>query len=247
MPNDKFKFEEEKGTPKIVVTISGIKGTGKTTFMFSPTTFEGTHRCVSFDHKSNQIKKNLYEDDSRIKVYDGEKYYIRTMEEMVPSSIKNYEYLDALVDFFNEDPPNWIDFDCLERFAEICEMTMRYNHGLKPFAGIKEQTIWKERRILVGNLHRKALSIAKKGVIYTTFLDYKDPVLIDDEFADPVKMPRYFGQVRDETDVIFRTSSKLDRASKNVRFYAMVASSKVPKFRTGKLVDITDIYKRKKE
>ena len=91
----------------------------------------------------------------------------------------------------------------------------------------------------LGNLHRKALAIAKRGVIYTTFLDYKDPDLIDDDFADPVVMPRYFDMVKDETDVIFRTLSKYDKEAKGYKFYVRIESSKIPKYKTGDLLDVT--------
>jgi len=246
MANEKYKFEEETDSPKLVVTISGLKGTGKTTFMFSPTTFEGKHYCLSFDHKSLRIKKNLYNDAEHIVVIDGEKYYVRSTEEMVPSSTKNYEYLIAMLDHIQGfGDADWIEYDCLERLHEICEMVMRDGHNLKPFAGFSEKIWWKERRILIGNLHRKALAIAKKGVIYTTFLDYKDNLLIDDEFENVLATPRYFDMIRDETDVIFRTHTKYDKGTKELRFYARVESSKVPKFRTGKLVDVTGIYEKK--
>ena len=246
MVNEKYKFEEETESPKLVVTISGIKGTGKTTFMFSPTTFDGKHYCLSFDHKSLRIKQNLYKNSKNIVVVNGEKHYVRTIDKMVPSSAVNYEYIHAMLDHIQGfGDADWIDCDCLERFSEICEMVMRHGNNLKPFQGFSEKIWWKERRILIGNFHRRALAIAKKGVIYTTFLDYKDNILIDDEFENVLVTPRYFDMIRDETDVIFRTHTKYDKGTKELKFYARVESSKVPKFRTGKLVDVTGIFEKK--
>ena len=243
MPNDKFKFEEEKATTKEVITISGLKGTGKTTHMFrfgEKSKPQQKHYCFSFDHKSLRIKEYIFNGDSRIVIIDGEKHYIRTAEEMVSSANKNYEYLVAMLDHvYSIGDADWIDFDCLQRLHEICEMVMRHSHGLGPFDGFKERSWWKERRVALGNLHRKALAIAKRGVIYTTFLDYKDPDLIDDDFADPVVMPRYFDMVKDETDVIFRTLTKYDKEAKKYNFFVRIESSKIPKYKTGKLLDVT--------
>ena len=171
---------------------------------------------------------------------DGVKYYDRTMEKMVPSSEINYEYLLVMLDeIHNFGDADWIDFDCLERLHEICEIVMRAHNNLRPFQGFAEKTLWKERRVLLGFLHRKAFAIAKRGVIYTTFLEFKDNLLIDDEFENRAVMPKYFDMVKDETDVIFRTLSEYDRGTKELRFFVRIESSKIPKYRTGKLLDVT--------
>ena len=243
MPNDKFKFEEEKATTKEVITISGLKGTGKTTHMFrfgEKSRPPQKHYCFSFDHKSKRIKEYIFNDNPRLVILDGEKYYERTAETMVPSAAENYEYLLSMLDQIHGfGDADWVDFDCLERLHEICEMVMRNSHNLKPFQGFAEKTWWKERRVLLGSLHRKALAVAKRGVIYTTFLEFKDNLLIDDEFENRAVMPRYFDMVKDETDVIFRTISKYDKGTKELKFFVRIESSKIPKYKTGKLLDVT--------
>jgi len=82
-----FNFDEETiGLSKEVYTIFGNKGEGKTTFSLNPKFFPGNIVAVSFDYKTIKIKTNFYNDDKRIKVHDGKKYYNEDIDKILQSS-----------------------------------------------------------------------------------------------------------------------------------------------------------------
>ena len=232
-----FDFEEAKGTGKIVVMDYGLKGHGKTYFAFS---FPGKIVCLSFDRKSLAVKQQCFNGDDRIKVFDAIKYLDQTTpERYLESAELTFRYVNWLLDKAKELKPDWIVIDGSEIFQRICEMTMRYRNNLMPFQGIANRNLWKERRMYISQVHNKALSIARRGVIYTTYTD-KDEIVKDGELVAKTDVPRWIDAIMYETDVVVRVYIEQGRDGSR-RFIGLVESSKTNLLPTGKKADITGV------
>jgi hypothetical protein len=234
MVEDKFTFEEEAPSGKIVYTIYGMKGNGKTYLAF---TFPGSKCCLSFDHKSAIVKATSFKDD-QVKVYDA----VRHMSEATPlefleSSEKTFKFVLELLDFIKkENKPDWIILDGLEIMQQVAEMVMRARNNIGPYQGIANKNIWKERRIYLRQIHRKALDAAKLGVIYTTYTD-KDEIVESGDFVTKKDVPKWIDAVMYETDVVIRVDHTQDKSGK--KFTATIDSDKYNPELTGKSLDIT--------
>ena len=116
----------------------------------------------------------------RIKVFDAVRYHdMSSTETWLESSDRTFRYINSLLDHIKEEvKPDWIVIDGLEIYNQIAEMTMRYRNNLLPYQGVANMNLWKERRLYIRQLHYKALEIAKRGIIYTTYSE-KDKVIVD--------------------------------------------------------------------
>ena len=228
LKEDEFDFAEvEEPTPKEVYLIYGHKGHGKT---YLAMTFPGTIVILSFDRKSALVKAQHFRGQKRIKVFDVVKYLdYSTPERWLETAEKTFRYLNALLDYIAEKiQPDWIVIDGAEIFQQICEMTMRYRNNLMPFQGVKNLNLWKERRLYIRQIHNKALSIAKKGLIYTTYVD-KDEIVIDGELVAKKDVPRWIDAIMYETDTVIRVRSIAADGAEGLggrKFIAIVESSK---------------------
>ena len=234
--SDTFDFDEAEPMPKEVILIYGQKGHGKT---FLAMSFPGKIVVLSFDRKSALVKYKDYKGDSRIKVYDVTKYMdYSSPTSWLETADKTFRYLNALLDFIEKDPPDWIVIDGTEIFHQICEMTMRYRNNLMPFQGIANLNLWKERRLYIRQIHNKALSVAKRGLIYTTYIA-KDEVVIEGELITKKDVPKWIDAIMYETDVVIRVKSIAAADDGARQFIAIVESSKghLP---TGLKADITN-------
>lgn len=230
-----YEITEESSTAKEIYTICGSKGTGKTSFAFR---FTGGKYCISFDRKAQRIKQYSYANNPEIRIYDGVKYYKRTAEDMVPSAMENFNYLVGLLEFIaTKEDADWVVIDNLERLHEICEMCMRHDNKKGPFEGFSNQNLWKLRRIYLTRIHALACKAAKKGVIYTVYSKVEDVDVVDGQIINRKEVPKYIDVVEEETDVIFQT--KVVYSPSETKFQALVLSSKIPKFVTGKLLNLT--------
>jgi len=219
-----FDMSEEEDSIKKVITVYGEKGTGKTTSVFS---FKGKKVCISFDHKSTLIKNNFYNGSKDIRVYDGLRYYDESIKEITKSSVITYEYLKDLIEKQYSKPenyPDWIIVDGLEIVAVICEMIMRNNHNLGPFEAFANFGYWKERKILMNNLHSIYLKHCKKGIIYTTYTK-DDQVIFNSEVTQSKKIPKWFGSVLEQTDIVLKTGV-IDMGENKFKFKVLCESSK---------------------
>ena len=227
-----FQFKEATATEKMVVTIYGRKGDGKTTTAFS---FPGKISAVSFDQKTSLVKKYYYNSDERIKVYDAVEFFDESPLSVLESGVKTYHYAEYLLDKIKEDKPDWIVIDGLEILIQMAEYKMRQMHKLSYNSGVPMQ-YWKDRKLLIRNIHNKAVSSAKKGVIYTTYVD-KDEVIKDSEFVARKDVPKWNDVILYVTDVVLRVDSQIERDGK--KFILIVDNSKIPVFKTGMTLDIT--------
>ena len=230
-----FVFEEtEDTTTKEVFTIYGGKGDGKTSAAFA---FPGNIACLSYDRKSLQPKKFLYSNDPRIRVYDAIKFLDDDPDKLLDSCYKTYLYNIFLLENIAKDKPDWVVIDGLEIYSEIGEMVMRKRNGLKAFQGVANMNVWKDRKLLLKNLHIKAMNACKKGVIYTTY-STEEQVVRDGVIIESKKVPKYVGIVMYETDYVLRAEGEQTKDGK--KFYLYVASSKNNnRLKDGSRFDIT--------
>jgi len=230
-----FKFEEAENENHEVYTIYGLKGDGKTALAYS---FDGTKAVLSFDKKSVLTKNNLFNENKSIKVYDAIKYMDENPETFVESCMKTYDYCVFLLENIAKEKVDWIVIDGLEIFTRIGEMVMRGRHGLTVIQGIANRNLWKERRLLLRALHKKATEASKKGIIYTTYTD-KDEIVEDGELVSKKTVPKWTDVVMEQTDIVLHVYSKQEDDTR--KFYVDVITSKNDKkVKTGKTIDVTD-------
>ena len=227
-----------KDDPKIVITIYGLKGDGKTMLCLA---LPGKIAALSFDNKTAKIWKYYYNSDPRIMVLNSVLFYDRsTQDKQLESSNKtvdfNIELLETIVKDFE---PDWVLVDGFERFTRIAEMKMRFKEGLRPYQGISNLNVWKARRDYVAGLHQAAYKACKRGIIYTTYIK-KDEIIIDGSLVTRKDVPRWFDVIMEETDVVIKAFSRLDQTG--AAFWATVETSKHPLFKTGRTAEITDCY-----
>jgi len=230
-------FAEEPSQPaKEVWLVFGDKGTGKTTVAMS---FPGEILVLSFDRKSAIIKLNMYNNDPRIHVFDIVKYMdYSSPEKMTASADKTFEYINALLDgYTNRYPrPDWVVIDGAQIFQQICEWTMRYRHNLGPFDGVANLNLWKERRMYIRQIHNKALNLAKRGIIYTTYIE-KDEVIIKGEVVTRKDTPAWIDVLIYETDYVLYTYYDESKKTYHVR---VVSSKNDRRIKSGTELDVTN-------
>lgn len=230
---DRFEVEEEKPVNKYVIMIYGDKGTGKTVTALS---FQGELCVLSFDRKAMPIKMSIYNGDERIHVFDAVKYMNWHPEKVTESSSKTFDYILKILEHCGEKiKPDWVVIDGTEIMEQIIEFAMRHRHGLGPFQGIANLNVWKERRLMLRQIHNKAYSIARKGIIYTTYTHYED-IVIDGELVTRKEVPKWIDVIMFETDTVLKTEyNPRDRV-----FSVKVVTSKIKELPTGKVYGVTN-------
>jgi hypothetical protein len=232
---DKFDTSPEKTAESRTFLFYGEKGDSKT---FSALSFPGRQDILSFDHKTVAVWEESFKRDPRITIYDAIRYMdYSSPDAWLMSSEITLQYINILLDEIRirSDKPDWIIVDGLEEFTKIAEMVMRYRNGIRMTQGV-EWSFWKERRLYLKQIHLKAMGIAKRGLIYTTYPGKLEKV-VDGKIVESTKVPRWVDVVKEQTDVVILVESK--QTNEGRRFYATIESSKYGPFRTGRRVDIT--------
>jgi len=231
-----FSFEEEKGSNKNIFVVYGKKGEGKTTVAFS---IPGKKIVLSFDNKSILVRENYFDNDPNIKVYDATKYLSLHPDKFTQSSNTTIKYLEALLESVKDDDIDYIVIDGYEIFTSIAEMSMRYRQGIKPYAGIANLNVWKERHGIIRSIHDAAFRIAKKGLIYTTYIKEQE-LIHEGQVISRKEFPKWGETVLWVSDIILYAYSEGTKEGR--KFYAEVVSSKRDKLLlTGTILDMTGI------
>ena len=212
-----------------VYTVYGDKGNGKTFLCYS---FPGDIAVLSFDGKSYSIKKHQYGNDSRIRVYNArEKLDETSAEAWLRTSEITFRHINEILEQLGNGKlpkPDWIIIDGHDQYTQIAEMTMRYRNNLQPYQVIANFVIWKERRQYLRQLHYKALSSAKRGIIYTAYVNSK-PSKVD--FGQTIKQkekPAWFDVVESESDVVLRVEADVGENGTAYSCYVDSAKTRTP-------------------
>lgn len=248
-----FDFSSEKDSGKRVFCIYANKGDGKTTVAMTIDGKGTKIACLSFDHKSSRIREELYRkgiiNKEDIIVFNAVRYWNQiNAEKVLETSDTTLRYINSLLDKFSEIPevietwgkdarPDYVLVDGSEIAEQIAEYAMRSHNNLMPFQGISNRNVWKQRKMFLKQLHNKAMSLSKKGVIYTTYV-VKDKIVADGDEVVVKDVPRWVGVILYETDVVIRVES--DQKQDGREFIATIESSKVADYKTGIRKDITN-------
>lgn len=256
-----FDLLPDRGTAKVVVTVVGRKGHGKTDVALS---FPGKIAAISFDYKTTPVAEKRYPDrlldisninttEELVKyvmsnnnkdwiiVWDGKRYFDEdSPETMLSSAETSMNYLLELLELIKTLKPDWVLIDGIHIFHFIAEMLMRYRNGLRPFQGVRDRNIWKERRMYLRQLHKAAINACQKGVIYTTYLGEVDLTIEEGEIVNRDELPNWIDVVHDETDTVIVTRQKWQDGVR--KFVATVESNKrkILPFKEGVEIDVTN-------
>ena len=182
------------------------------------------------DGKSISIKKHQYGNDNRIHVYDGRAKLDETSAEAwLRTSEQSFLYIDELLDNLNNGKlpkPDWILIDGQQEYTSIAEMTMRYRNNLQPYQGIGNMNIWKERRQYLRQLHYKALRAAKRGIIYTVYVQ-QDTEIKDGVVTKQRDKPKWLDVIETESDIVLKVDTEKD--GDKTKYLVSIDSSKTRK------------------
>ena len=224
----RFDFSPVTQEEGVGIMIYGPKGHGKTVLAFS---FDGIHACLSFDHQSNVIKHTMYNSDNRITVYNALRYYSQvTPLEILESATITFDYVLALLDEISKNPPDWIVIDGLEFLKEMCEYKMRAGNNLQPFEAFGNWGFWHERTMYMDQIDRRCKEIAKKGVIYSSYIQYHE---VEDKVSGKktLEEPKWAGNIKTRTRIVIKVDA--ETTAEGRMFYGTVESSKDSTVPTG--------------
>jgi len=240
----KFTMDEAEAPSKVIITVCGEKGEGKTMTALSFIRSDKTVLVIQFDENAAPIKKYFYKDSPRIIIHSGIKYMSNDAEQICEAGFKTIKYLEFLLEQYYKEPPNgvrpdYVIIDGFEILSTIAEFAMRYNNKLKPFQGVKNLNIWKERRGYLKQIHNLARQAATEGVIYTVYMDQVDAIISEGQVQDRKTEPKWVDVIKYETHITLHAYSKMKDNEK--KFFVEVLSSKLPKLMvTGKKFDVTN-------
>lgn len=239
--DDEFDFSPEEPTEKEVWLMAGEKGEGKTdaALSFINRSEEDTMVAIAFDNKTVRVWEKRYNKNPRVTVFNGMRYYkFSSKDGITKAAARSYKYLMKLIDRIEKVKPDWILIDNSELFTrKIAEYYARYNWKLPPFSGA-EWKLWDERNHYIQELFMRCYDIAKKGVIYTTYIRQTDTLIEDGRVIAKKETPKWVDAIKYETDFVVKTW----REPGSKTFLAEIISSKddglVP---TGSIYDISDV------
>ena len=212
-----------------VYTIYGNKGNGKTFLCYS---FPGDIAVLSFDGKSYSIKKHQYDNEERIRVYNArEKLDETSAEAWLRTSDLTLRHVNNIVEQLSNGTlpkPDWIVIDGQDAYTQISEMTMRYRNNLQPYQGIPNPSIWKERRQYLRQLHYSALKAAKRGIIYTVYIDSKPSQIVAGNVVQQREKPKWLDVVESESDIVLKVESDVTENGSVYNCYVDSSKTRMP-------------------
>lgn len=240
----KFDFSPAKKSAKHCIVVYGLKGAGKTWLSLST---PGTHFALTFDNRTQAVAGEMKE--KNIEVFDGVKYYNRSSaDKWLESAEDSWVYIEGILEALDSgwleddegsviERPDWILVDGGEIVHTMLEMVMRGRNSLMPFQGISNQNIWKERRMYIGQLFQKCMQIAKKGVIWTSYIK-KEEIKEEGDYVSIQDIPKWIDAVLYECDTLIKVQRKTGKAGQE--FQAIVESSKWKAIPESGLLDVTN-------
>ena len=246
LPDDDFSFDfdeaEDSNEKKEIFTVYGHKNNGKTTISYGIPNPGDKILVLSFDKKSTRPKDAPYITNGKltISVKDAIKYLDKSSEsKYLESSRKTHAFILSLLEQAKDKfDPDWVMFDGTEVMSGIMELVMRSKNNLKPFQGVANRSLWRERRQYIDDIHNKASKIAKKGVIYTMYSQKDEVIDQDGTVLKKVDIPKWIGSIMEETDIVIHAEAKFEN-NKNM-FYARVEGSKLPEKYPDGMYNITN-------
>lgn len=247
----KSEFNEDNTPQRIVITIMGDKGVGKTfsALGFVRSTSNKTCLAISYDNKTKRVRDEMYDKDLRIHVLNGNKYLNDAQQDQITeSSAVCLNYVQQALRWAEvELRPDWVMHDCCDGLEYLCEMKMRYNHGLDMAQGFKTLTWWKERKANIRAVHRASLTAARVGVIYTVYTELEnivDQYGVTAEREGKEKVPRWIDVVMTETDIAIEIVQRYNSTLRRMTHQAIIRSNKLsktfPEIKTGTIIDVSN-------
>lgn len=231
---DDTPMEEEEG---LGIMIYGGKGDGKTSLAYSVLRLDPNAKIavLSFDLQSNRIKKEMYNSNPNITVFDPQKYRTKESDDdNLQSAVRTFEYIRHLLTPKNlNNPfdgaiyklkPDYILFDGLEIWKEICEMAMRAQLRYRPYEHFADWDAWRKRTDMMDDIDTIAKKLAKKAVIYTGYVKMQE---VKDKAGNvtSIKEPKWAGNTKTRTGVVIYVESETTASGRT--YYATVESSKI--------------------
>jgi len=227
--------------------IAGEKNDGK-----SALSFPGKIAVIAFDEKIFSardfvIRKGIKREED-IMIYYPAKHYN-------PKAVDDREIGKAAISVVNDAfkavysikvraetgqfVPDWILFDNLEFFIRLAEFAGKYKRGVaittRPSEGMDVWGAFDIRNIITNVIYKAAVSIPKKGIIYTLYTKEKD-VILPDGTTKKAKVPKWFEVLMYETDnhiIVWKNES---------RYFAKIVGTKNDeKYPDGLELEITNI------
>lgn len=152
------------------------------------------------------------------------------------SAQETVERLLEVLDDIEEENPDWVLIDGFLQLTETAEQAMRYRHDLGPFEGVSNLNIWKERKMIIRQVHKRAYDIAEKGVIYTTYTDH-DKIVREGELIAKEEVPNWIDILTFETDYVLKV--EYDDIEKSHKVH-VDTSKNDEKLGTGRTYDVSD-------
>lgn len=250
MNNEPFPSIEEMEleiSNKLVVSVYGDKGTGKSATAYGIMEPGDSCLVLSFDKKS--VSPFFIPAIANMKldkhIVDPTIYYTKRVDaQWLSSAIRTVAYIDHLLKYAEDNEIDWIFIDCMEMVKEIAEFSMRAKYKCGVFSGV-QMAYWKERKRIVDNIHETATKLAKKGVIYSFYPVNVDVAKRAGEVTDSKTVPDWEGpwaaSIKEGTDIQIHTY--VSPYKNSWQFFANIESSKNPFFKQGEY-DVTDICLR---
>ncbi len=229
-----YAYEEVTTSGKEGILFYGHKGSGKTSAAYL---LPGKKVVLSYDGKSLRAKEMLRPDDKDIVVLDARKYMSHLKSKMTEGGKRTIEYSVWLLEEVNKRGGcDWVVIDGLDILLEAAEMAMRYDHKVGPLDPFANLGWWKDRKLNLRLVYDTAFRVARKGVVNTTYVD-KDDIVNNATLVRRTDVPRWMDIVMYDTDAVVRT--QIDVVDGKQRFRLYVVSSKIKRFATGDVLDVT--------
>jgi hypothetical protein len=236
-----FDEQEDVGQKKEIFTVYGSKNSGKTSTSYGIPHANDKVLVLSFDKKSTRPKDAKYITGANLTIHviDAIKFLDKSDDKKyLDSAVLTHKFIISMLNQAKEKfAPDWVMFDGTEVMNGLMELVMRSHNNLKPYQGIANRSLWRERRQYLDDLHMKAVEVASKGVIYTMY-STKDDIVEEGNTIKKTDVPKWIGNIMEETDMVINTYVKSENG-KNV-FYAKIEGSKLPDSYPDEVYNVTN-------